>query len=235
MKWFKFYGQDWLTDMKVIRLSTNDRLRFITLLCLASSTDDGVIRDCDDETLDHLTHLKGKTEGSLKRFQSLGMISVDGAGTVTIKNFVERQSSNLTGYERLKRYREKVRDGAVINDNASDNANDNPRTEKNRTEKNREEKNTGKEKVAPLPDWLKIEVWEMWVKYRKEIKKTLTPLSVMQQLKFLSLHKKDHVAIIEKSIQQGWTGLFALSGQGKSPSNVLPAKDNKYDKFNTAK
>lgn len=82
-----------------------------------------------------------------------------------------------------------------------------------------------------LPGWVKKEVWEKWEMYRKEIKKKLTPLMVKQQLIFLEQHKETHDKIIEKSIQNGWTGLFPITGtqtQGK-PANVLITKNtSKY-------
>lgn len=58
--------------------------------------------------------------------------------------------------------------------------------------------------------WLNKMAWEEWIKYRKEIKKSLTPLTVKKQIDFLSKHKKDHVAIINRSIEKGWRGLYAL-------------------------
>lgn len=82
-----------------------------------------------------------------------------------------------------------------------------------------------------LPGWVKKEVWEKWENYRKEIKKKLTPSMVKQQLIFLEQHKETYDKIIEKSIQNGWTGLFPITGnvtQGK-PANVLITKNtSKY-------
>ncbi len=65
-----------------------------------------------------------------------------------------------------------------------------------------------------LPLWLNREAWGKWGKYRKDIRKKLTPLTVDQQLEFLSKNQADHVAIILQSIQAGWTGLFPLKRQG---------------------
>lgn len=66
-----------------------------------------------------------------------------------------------------------------------------------------------------LPSFLNLKVWNEWIEYRKESKKKLTPLTVKQQLKFLGEHSKDHSAIIERSIQNGWTGLFPLDNKNK--------------------
>lgn len=61
-----------------------------------------------------------------------------------------------------------------------------------------------------LPEWINKEVWKNWEGYRKEKKQKLTPRSITLQLKYLEQHKDTHVAIIEQSIQNGWTGLFPL-------------------------
>ena len=67
-----------------------------------------------------------------------------------------------------------------------------------------------------LPEWLNKEAWGLWIQYRKEMKKKMTPLTIKQQLKLLEIHKKDHVGIIKNSIQNGWTGLFPLKNQVNS-------------------
>lgn len=61
-----------------------------------------------------------------------------------------------------------------------------------------------------LPEWMDQSVWDQWCKHRREIKKTLTPTTISRQISFLSKHKEDHIAILEQSIQNGWTGLFEL-------------------------
>lgn len=63
---------------------------------------------------------------------------------------------------------------------------------------------------TPLPNWLNKEAWGEWVAYRKERGKKLTPMSIKKQLKDLEKNKADQVEIINNSIRNGWTGLFAL-------------------------
>jgi hypothetical protein len=75
-------------------------------------------------------------------------------------------------------------------------------------------KKTTKKKPAgdngKLPDWLDKDAWQEWTQHRKELKKTLTPLTTKKQLNMLSTNQPDHVAIINQSIEKGWTGLFKL-------------------------
>lgn len=60
------------------------------------------------------------------------------------------------------------------------------------------------------PEWLDGEAWEEWEKFRREIRKTLTPMSRSKQLKLLEENKDDQKEIINNSITNGWTGLFPL-------------------------
>lgn len=83
-------------------------------------------------------------------------------------------------------------------------------------------------KKSNLPDWLDKEVWERWEQHRKEIRKKLTPTTIKSQLRMLEKHKANHVEIIEKSIQNGWTGLFEITDNRKKPANKLESKSGKY-------
>ena len=117
MKWFKFYGQDWLTDLKIRKLSVEDKLCFITLLCLASSEDkEGVVSMCDEDTLIQLTGFNKNTssevssytraKGCLDRYEALHLVTRSRYGDVVVVNFSRRQSENLSNAERQKRYRD---------------------------------------------------------------------------------------------------------------------------------
>ena len=57
MNWFKFYGQDWLADPKLFGLGVEDKLCFISLLCLASAREDEELTNITEDSLKHITHL----------------------------------------------------------------------------------------------------------------------------------------------------------------------------------
>ena len=152
MKWFKFYGKDWLTDMKIMSMSVEDKLCFLTLLCLAANDDDpGVIKNCNEESIIKLTNLyedsyddnneATRARGFLKRLNDNEMITIDNNGDVTLLNFQKRQDTNLSGYERVKRHREKHKTDnkaikpMITNDNADDNVMITPKRKKERREK----------------------------------------------------------------------------------------------------
>lgn len=74
-------------------------------------------------------------------------------------------------------------------------------------------------KFDPLtakPDNVSAESWAAWCAHRKQLRKTLTEETCKRQVKALAAHH-DPDAVIDLSIQQGWTGLFPE----KITSNVL--------------
>ena len=50
-QWFKFYGAEYLSDPKIDRLTPVERSCWITLLCMASQTTNGIIKYLTAETL----------------------------------------------------------------------------------------------------------------------------------------------------------------------------------------
>jgi hypothetical protein len=147
--WFKFYGSEYLGDAKILCLSAIERSCWVTLLCHACSTNDGVIRYLSEENLLVQSGVSPKDvethKGIILKLQDMQMITVDN-GVITIKNWQKRQERSLTAYERVKRYRQKKR---------NDNANDNDREEEKRRDKKRIDKSIG-EISTPKTDSLKF-------------------------------------------------------------------------------
>lgn len=62
--------------------------------------------------------------------------------------------------------------------------------------------------------------WADWVKYRKERNKPLTPTTIKRHLAFLDqFDDATKVAIIEQSIERGWSGLFEVKHETTKPSD----------------
>ena len=55
-----------------------------------------------------------------------------------------------------------------------------------------------------------LQIWSDWEKYRREIKKKLTPTTIKRQLKLLAEHPESAIEMVEQSIRNGWQGLFVL-------------------------
>ena len=134
MKWFKFYGQDYLSDPKVLALSACERSCWLTLLSYGSANDNGMITFLDEQQLMAQSGISPINEewactlGVLKKLENLKMITLDN-DVITILNWNKRQETSLTAYERVKRHREKKKnDNAMIT------------TDKNRIEENRIDK-----------------------------------------------------------------------------------------------
>lgn len=225
--WFKFYGSEFLLDPKLDEFTDSEIACWLILLCYASSSEiSGVVRHLTEDKLmrkARVTSQRNKTIGVLQRFIEKGMITDDN-GVITITNWEKRQERSLTSYERVKKFREKKR---MITDETNDNDTDNV-VDKRRREKIREEE-------IILPDWLNKKAWDAWVQYRKEIKKTLKPLTVKLQLKLLEENKDNHTAIIKNSITNGWTGLFPLKVEvfsGGRKSDKARAYEKRVDAEN---
>ena len=83
-----------------------------------------------------------------------------------------------------------------------------------------------------LPEILQVKdfinAWVEWEQHRKEKKKKLTKLSVKKQLNLLGncTNPKTAVMIIDKSILNGWTGLFSLD---KNKQTKPARKKNTWD------
>jgi len=60
-------------------------------------------------------------------------------------------------------------------------------------------------------------LWADWEQHRKEKKNKLTPKAIEKQIKFLGARAENEaIEIINKSIQNGWSGLFPINGSPKA-------------------
>lgn len=111
-----------------------------------------------------------------------------------------------------------------------------------REEKRREEKNTSslrsevsREKkhresqivseTLPIPTQLDRQTWRDWVSFRSSIKKPLKHETAEKQIQFLCesiASGHDPVAIINESIRNGWTGLFAKDHHRSQQQRAQP-------------
>ncbi len=122
MEWFKFYHNKWLTDRAIASLIPQDRLCFLTLLCVTSQSDDrtGTVTLRHEDEIIRLTQLEVNFEdpekcdftlsrGFLQRLADVGLIKIISKTEIVIPNFIKRQETNLSGAERSKKYRDKNR------------------------------------------------------------------------------------------------------------------------------
>lgn len=144
MEWFKFYHNKWLVDPAICSLQVQDRLCFITLLCLASQADDrdGSVKYIDEDTLIRLTRLDDnpldtencdvtKARGCVTRFVTVGLVEVINDQILKIINFEKRQSQAMTGAERVRLHRARKQNVTKCNDESYNVTLDKIREDKN--------------------------------------------------------------------------------------------------------
>jgi hypothetical protein len=185
--WFKFYGQEFLSDPKMLSLTATDKGIWLTLLCLASASgEEGTIRYVNTEKIMLIAGVNPLLEqedwedqkGFLKRFEDLKMITIDNDNDnviIHIKNWEKRQTSALSGYERIKQFRQRKKENTAkieANDNemiTDDNANDNRRIEKNRIDK-KERVYTSQKYLLDIPieDFSDIDATEKQIRLEGE-------------------------------------------------------------------
>jgi hypothetical protein len=179
MKWFKFYGQDWISDPKIASMRMEDKLCLIALFTIASSEEkDGYIPSLTEEQLITIARIPDwitsdynpmeKVKGVMGRYEALHIVTLDCNGGVTVCNFSKRQGENLTNAERQKRYRIKLK----LDKKQRNNSNASVTTPVT-IEKIREDKNNNADKKSASP--------EFPLKAESESKETPAPPTAHQQ------------------------------------------------------
>ena len=69
-----------------------------------------------------------------------------------------------------------------------------------------------------------LEAWDLWLKYRKEIKKpirgTISEQAQLIKLSRMSESEEDAIAIIMQSIENNWQGLFPIKNKTNAQRQV---------------
>lgn len=89
-----------------------------------------------------------------------------------------------------------------------------------KTDLSYKDKDKDKEKEKDnIPEWI-FEKWQEWEVHRAEMKKKLTPSAIKKQLSFLEKRKDEAAKIIDRSIMNGWIGLFELDEKQKPKTST---------------
>lgn len=88
-------------------------------------------------------------------------------------------------------------------------------------------------KIA-LPDWLPLESWDMWSRFRRK-KSGSAWTDDAKRLSLSTLRKlhddgDDPTAVIEQSIERGWTGLFQVKTNNTASGRKTPTPENFKEK-----
>lgn len=80
--------------------------------------------------------------------------------------------------------------------------------------------------LAPLVPGLDTQAWAKWVEYRKERKKSISPMSALAMQKKFVAFGDQQFAVVMQSIEQGWTGLFPVKDQSGTKSTLQANIEN---------
>ncbi|EPW8596535.1 replication protein [Klebsiella pneumoniae] len=84
--------------------------------------------------------------------------------------------------------------------------------------------------AVQLPDWLSAEIWSSWVAYRRDLKKPVkSQQTVTQAINLLDRCRLNGYApeeIINRSIANGWQGLFEPNGAKPQSSQQVRVAEN---------
>lgn len=97
--------------------------------------------------------------------------------------------------------------------------------DKTRQDKTRREKNKEQPPVAIVPpDWLPKEIWDDYCEHRKNKRAKVTPLAakrLFEQLDQLRVRGFDPAYVLNRSIANGWTGVFEPQRQEEKPEDKI--------------
>lgn len=72
-------------------------------------------------------------------------------------------------------------------------------------------------KDIEIPKGINLESWAEWIEYRKDKRKPVSHLAANKQFKLLLKYDaEEQQAVIDKSIQNDYQGLFEIKGQGNA-------------------
>lgn len=210
--WFRFYAE-FATDPKVQMLTEVEQRRFVMLLCLrcnVNSNDDVTLHETlSDENIAFQLRI------SLEEWQKTRAIFISKKLINKYNvpsNWDKRQYISDRSAVRVKRFREKKKQVCNVTVTSPDTDTDTDTDSNTPISPLKIPTKTRSSKFDPLaakPENLSSEVWAEWIKYRRERKGKTTESTCRAQAKKLSgLSPLDAEAVIRRSIENGWTGLF---------------------------
>lgn len=221
MTWFKLYCE-FATDPKVQSMTEPMQRRLVLIFCLTASG------DLKKLTTEELCLAMRISERELEKTKELFIRKgfIDDAWS--LRNWEKRQApADPTAAERMRRYRERHRNedrnvtGVTRNVTAPLRVDTDTDTDTEEEEEKRPPSSPRKRGEARaafvLPEWVPRKEWDAFMEARRKLRKIPTDHAkdlLVRQLEDFRALGHDPAAILNKSTERGWTGLFAPDGYG---------------------
>ena len=191
--YIQFYVGDWLKDPALKKCSPATRGIWFDFLCDMHEAQSGGVLACDKESLCRIGRCsRAELDAALSELAKTRAAEVsERAGVVTLVN------------RRMKRE-------ADLQEVRSDSGSKGISKRLANADSDYEAEVSGEE-------WLRspefVAAWEQWQAHRRELRKPLTPIARLQQIRQLKMWGKTRaMAAIEFSIRNGWQGIFEPTG-----------------------
>lgn len=199
--------RDWTASETVDQLSESAEILFVRLIMKAD--DLGCFYGNPKLLKSALFPLRNYSEKQVTTWRDelvksgiVQMYQVDSKFYLKIKDFNQRLRLMQSKFPQPET-------GEIVEPSNGGQLTDNGRPETKRNEVEEEEETETKTAVPFLGEVLKT--WLEWEKFRKEKKQKITPTSVKKQIQFLGGRgDPEIIAILNRSMTNGWTGLFEL-------------------------
>jgi hypothetical protein len=210
LPWFRMYAR-FIVDPDIEELSFEDQRHYVFVLCMKC---DGLLdKDFGDpEKRERAIARRLGLQGEAFTFARQRLI----ASGLVDDDWQPRSWSKLQfksdhdGAERKRRSRKALKENE--NRDVTTMSRDSPTLEQSRAEQSRAEQSrvaaAQPSKVAVVG--LDLAAWERFQTYRRAIRKSIKPASVLAAQRKLAGFGADQEAVVEQSIAQSWAGLFAL-------------------------
>jgi hypothetical protein len=208
---FQFYPADWRKDPGVQSLDYETRGIWWEIICLLHESDErGVL----------LLNGKPMPEDALCRLLGLDNQKLTTALTTLLTYGVAKRresdgaiySKRMVADENLRQIRKmagsKGGNPLLVKQNTTTRVKQKPTPSSSSSSSSSSSIKEESPLVLPFESHEFAEVWHRWTKYRKEIKKPITPTMAESQLKNLAAMGEGRaIAMIENTISKGWQGL----------------------------
>lgn len=222
MNWLNIHT-DTLRSEEYLGADPVERATWLSLLgWCATQENGGLIKDAIEwkdrkwQQVCGITKTEVETKSELYSFIKRDLLVRYYPGDSEAAVIAKRLAGKKGGRPRKALKTEGEKPHGLVNENHDPEVSKREAVTKGKERKGKVKKGKEKEAASPCPDFESLALcaaWNEWLEYLKQKRKTPTPLTIKKQLKQLEkLNEQDAIITINQSIQNGWQGLFPISG-----------------------